>query len=41
MDNTCLPSLIQEIVPEVIPSKKRHYSMASVLNCWGALRIWS
>ena len=33
MDNSCLPSLIQELVPEVIPSKKRHLSIVSVLNC--------
>jgi hypothetical protein len=41
MDNSCLPSLIQEFVPEVIPSKKRPLSMASILNCLGALGIWN
>jgi hypothetical protein len=43
MDNSCLPSLSQELVPEVIPSKKRHLNMAGfsseLLRSSGYLRL--
>jgi hypothetical protein len=34
-------SVLQDLIPEAIPSQKCHMNMSPILSCYGATDIWN
>jgi len=34
-------SVLQDLIPEVVSSQKRHMNMGPILNCYGDIGIWN